>query len=147
MNDLMLGDTGLTDDGLCFGCGPHNPVGLQLAFAWEGDVCVTRWTPSPKHQGWAGRVHGGLLALVLDEVLSRAALERHGLYWVTASLTTRLKRPAPVGHPLRAQAHIVAVRPRLIVCEGDIQTDAGLVVATGQAKLMRAGIGLSGTDP
>ena len=139
MNDVTLGDLRLTDDGLCFGCGPRNPVGLKLTFTWEGDICVTRWTPLPEHQGWADRVHGGLLALVLDEVLSRAALERHGLHWVTASLTTRLKRPAPVGCPLRAQAQIVAVRPRLIVCEGDIQTESdGAVIATGQAKLMRA---------
>ncbi len=138
MNDLSLGGARLTDDGLCFGCGPYNSVGLKLTFAWDGDTCVTRWTPSPEHQGWAGRVHGGLLALVLDEVLSRAALERHGLHWVTAELTTRLKRPAPVGRPLHAQARIAAVRPRLIVCEGDIQTEGGLVIATGQAKLMRA---------
>jgi len=139
MNDLILGDLRLTDDGLCFGCGPHNPVGLKLTFAWDGDTCVTRWTPLPEHQGWADRVHGGLLALVLDEVLSRAALERHGLHWVTAELTTRLKRPAPVGCPLRAQARIVAVRPRLIICEGAIRTESdGAVIATGQAKLMRA---------
>ena len=131
-------DTRLNDDGLCFGCGPRNPVGLKLTFAWEADICITRWTPLPEHQGWADRVHGGLLALVLDEVLSRAALERHGLHWVTAELTTRLKRPARVGQPLRAQARIITVRPRLIVCEGDIQTEAGLVIATGQAKLMRA---------
>lgn len=137
MSDAPLSDPRLTDDGLCFGCGPRSETGLKLTFAWEGDSCVTVWTPRPEHQGWADRVHGGLLALVLDEVLSRAALERHGLRWVTAELTTRLKRPAPVGHPLRAQARIVAVRPRLIVCEGDIQTDTGLVVATGAAKLMR----------
>lgn len=136
-----MSDARLTNDGFCFGCGPCNLSGLRLTFAWEGDACVTCWTPLPEHQGWADRVHGGLLALVLDEVLSRAALERHGLYWVTASLTTRLKRPAAIGHPLHAQARISAVRPRLIVCEGDIRTEAGLVIATGQAKLMRAEAG------
>ena len=133
-----MNDARLTDDGLCFGCGPRNDAGLKLTFCWEGDSCVTLWTPRPEHQGWADRVHGGLLALVLDEVLSRAALERHGLHWVTAELTTRLKGPAPVGRPLRARAHITAVRPRLIVCEGDIRTESGLIVATGSAKLMRA---------
>ena len=138
MNDLALGDPRLADDGFCFGCGPHNPNGLKLTFAWDGDTCLTRWTPLPEHQGWADRVHGGLLALVLDEVLSHAALERHGLHWVTASLTTRLKRPASIGHSLRAQARVITVRPRLIVSEGDIQTESGLLIATGQAKLMRA---------
>jgi len=131
-------DARLTDDGLCFGCGPHNANGLKLAFHWEDDACVTHWNPQQEHQGWADRVHGGLLALVLDEVLSRAALERHGLHWVTAELTTRMKAPAPIGLPLRASARVVAVRPRLIVCEGEICTTAGLIVASGAAKLMRA---------
>jgi len=138
MSDPRLTDSRLTDDGLCFGCGPHNAGGLKLLFHWEGDICVTHWTPERQHQGWADRVHGGLLALVLDEVLSRAALERHGLHWVTAELTTRLKAPAPIGLPLRASARVVAVRPRLIVCEGEIRTPSGSVVASGAAKLMRA---------
>ncbi len=129
----------LQDDGLCFGCGPRNPIGLKLTFAWDGDVYYTRWMPTVEHQGWAGRVHGGLLALVLDEVLSRAALERHGLHWVTAELTTRLKKPVPTGQPLRIEARIVTVRPRLIICEGEVKTENdGVAVATGQAKMMRA---------
>lgn len=129
----------LQDDGLCFGCGPRNTIGLKLTFAWDEDLYYTHWTPSSVHQGWAGRVHGGLLALVLDEVLSRAALERHGRHWVTAELTTRLKQPTPTGQPLRIEARIVTVRPRLIICEGDVRLDAdGRVVASGQAKMMQA---------
>ena len=129
----------LEDDGMCFGCGPRNDVGLRLTFAWDGDTYWTRWTPARPHQGWADRVHGGLLALVLDEALSRAALERHGLHWVTAELTTRLRRPAAIGEVLRVEARIVSVRPRLIVCAGEVRTEAGgLVVASGQAKMMRA---------
>ncbi len=131
-------EPGLVDDGLCFACGPHNPIGLHLAFAWDGDVYGSRWTPLPEHQGWAGRVHGGLLAVVLDEVLSRAALERHGLHWVTAELTTRLRRPAPIGVPLVIEAEIKTARRSLIVSRGEIREETtGTVVATGEAKLMR----------
>ncbi len=128
----------LNDDGLCFGCGPHNPIGLRLTFAWDGDVYGTRWTPAPEHQGWAGIVHGGLLALTLDETLSRAALERHGLHWVTAELNTRLRRSARVGVPLVIEAWVESVRPKLIVVRGEIrEAESGLTVATGEAKMMR----------
>lgn len=128
----------LSDDGLCFGCGPHNPIGLRLTFAWEGDVYGTRWTPAPAHQGWAGIVHGGLLALTLDETLSRAALERHGLHWVTAELNTRLRRSARVGVPLVIEARVESVRSKLIVCRGEIrEAESGRIIATGEAKLMR----------
>lgn len=128
----------LRDDGLCFGCGPNNPIGLRLAFAWDGDTYRTRWTPDARHQGWAGRVHGGLLALVLDETLSRAALDRHGLDWVTAELSTRLRSPAAVGRPLVIEARIESIRRPLIVCVGDVTDEAsGALIAVGQAKLMR----------
>ena len=69
----------LENDHYCFGCGTLNPIGLKLTFKWDGDKYSALWTPQREHQGRAGRVHGGLLALVLDEALSRAALERHGL--------------------------------------------------------------------
>jgi len=128
----------LQDDGLCFGCGANNRIGLHLRFEWDGDTCGSFWTPTPEHQGWADRVHGGLLALVLDEVLSRAVLERHGLHWVTAELTTRLKAPAKIGEMLFIKAQIVSVRPRLILCSGEVRAETGnRLVAMATAKLMR----------
>ena len=128
----------LVDNGLCFGCGVNNTIGLHLTFEWHGDICRTLWTPTREHQGWADRVHGGLLALVLDEALSRAVLDRHGLHWVTAELTTRLKSPAAIGEPLQIEAKIVSVRPRLILCTGEVQSEAGKrIVATGSAKMLR----------
>ena len=131
----------LNDDGFCFGCGPDNPIGLKLTFAWEGDRCIAHWTPLPVHQGWAGRVHGGLLALLLDEALSRVALERHGLHWVTAELTTRLRTPAFTGEALRVEAYATKTASRLILCTGSIETeDTRRIVATGRAKLMRVQI-------
>ncbi len=129
----------LQNDGYCFGCGPQNSVGLHLTFEWSGDVYAALWTPQRAHQGWAGRVHGGLLALVLDEALSRAALERHGLRWVTAELTTRLQAPAVIGEPLQITAWITSVRPRLITCTGEVRAISdNRVIAGGQAKMMRA---------
>ena len=84
-------------------------------------------------------MHGGLLALVLDEALSRAALETHGLYWVTAELTTRLHAPAAIGETLRVTAWVVAARPKLVVCAGEVRTEASRrLIASGSAKMMRA---------
>ena len=94
-------------------------MGLHLTFDWD-------------------RVHGGLLALVLDEVLSRAVLKRHGLHWVTAELTTRLKAPAKIGELLSIKAQIVSVRPRLILCTGEVWAETGnRLVVLAAAKMMR----------
>ncbi len=129
----------LENDQYCFGCGRLNPVGLKLTFEWNGDRYSALWTPQREHQGWASRVHGGLLALVLDEALSRAALEKHGLTWVTAELSTRLKLPAMVGEPLRVTAWVTSVRPRLITCAGEVRTTTdNRLIAGGLAKMMQA---------
>jgi acyl-coenzyme A thioesterase PaaI-like protein len=130
----------LRDDGMCFGCGKHNPIGLHLTFWWEGDTYYTRYTPERVHQGWAGRTHGGMLSLVLDEMLSRSALERHGLDWVTAEMTVRLRKPAPVGRALLIQARVDNVRSKLITTSAEVLDDeSGSILATATAKLMRAG--------
>ena len=129
----------LENDDYCFGCGTRNPIGLKLTFEWDGDTYWALWTPQREHQGWAGRVHGGLLALILDEALSRAALEKHGLSWVTAELTTRLIQPARVGEPLRVTAWITSARPRLIACAGEVRAVSdNRLIASGQAKMMQA---------
>ncbi len=129
----------LRDDGMCFGCGQHNPIGLRLTFDWDGDVYCTEYTPERTHQGWAGRTHGGMLALVLDEVLSRVVLARHGLDWVTVELTTRLLLPAEVGRALYVKGRVESVHSRMIASVGEvIDVESGQIMATGRAKLMRA---------
>jgi acyl-coenzyme A thioesterase PaaI-like protein len=129
----------LVDDAYCFGCGPNNPIGLRLTFEKNeetGDY-TTLYHPVREHQGWVGRVHGGLLALVFDEVLSRVALTTLGLNWVTAELTTRMIRPAPIGSPLLFKARIVSQRSRLVVSSADALDTDGQLIAVATAKLMR----------
>jgi acyl-coenzyme A thioesterase PaaI-like protein len=129
----------LVDDGMCFGCGKENPIGLKLTFEFDGEIYSTRYTPDKTHQGWSNRTHGGMLALVLDEVLTRVVLVQHGLDWFTVELTTRLIRPAPVGEPLEIRGKVEAVRGRLITATGEvIDAKSGQTIATGYAKLMRA---------
>jgi acyl-coenzyme A thioesterase PaaI-like protein len=128
----------LDDNDYCFGCGSRNPIGLQLQFGWDQNIYFTEWTPLPEHQGWEGVVHGGLIATVFDEVLSRAALERHGLKWMTAELNIRLRKPARVGFTLRVCAELTMVRSKLIISKGvATEVATGREIAAGEAKLIR----------
>jgi acyl-coenzyme A thioesterase PaaI-like protein len=130
----------LVDNGYCFGCGQANPIGLRLSFEYDAEAGVysTVYVPLREHQGWSDRVHGGLLALVFDEVLSRVALTTLSLDWVTAELTTRLYRPAMIGKPLRFSAKIVSARSKLVVTSAEAVDEDGTVVASATAKLMKA---------
>ena len=43
----------IKDDGLCFGCGQENPIGLKLDFRWDGATARTEFTPARNYQGWS----------------------------------------------------------------------------------------------
>ncbi len=106
----------LAVDNMCFACGTENPIGLKLDFHFEGEEYVTHFTVKPEHQGWAGRAHGGLLATVLDEVMTRILWEKH-LTTVTGRLEVRYRAPVPVGATLTVRARLTRHRPPLVETE------------------------------
>ena len=126
----------LDDDGWCFACGPDNPHGLQLAdFRWEQDAYVCQFTPRRQHQGWKGLTHGGLIATLLDEVMTRMLWQRDTLA-MTAELAVRYLQPAPVGETLTVRGTVQQRRGKLIAAHAEVVRSDGTIVATAQAKLV-----------
>ena len=122
-------------DDMCFACGRKNPIGLKLQFNFDGDDYVTTFEVRPEHQGWAGIVHGGIVATLLDETMTRMLCDA-GTPVVTADLHVRLKQPVPLGMPLQVRARIRERRKRVIETEAEVVLSDGAVAATGEAKLM-----------
>src|SRR5437764_14749722 len=89
----------LIDDAHCFVCGQSNVQGLQLHWKTEGKRSEAVYYPSPSQQGWAGFVHGGILAAVLDEAITRLAWQNYGGA-VTAEISVRYFNPARIGEKL-----------------------------------------------
>jgi len=125
------------DDG-CFVCGKSNPIGLKLDFVTEGDEYVTYFTPEKQHQGWVGIVHGGLVATVLDEVMTRQ-VHVLGINAVTGEMTIRLKRPARIGHKLRFAAKVGEIKDnsRVILSSARATDEDGTVVAEAAGKIVK----------
>ena len=121
------------NEGFCFGCGINNPIGLKLKFIRDGDSLRTEFTPHEHHQGWPGLLHGGILACLLDEVMSNAAYAT-GNTCLTASITVRQRKPVEVGIPLVITARITRHRKKLIETEGTVCLKDGTVIAEGSAK-------------
>ena len=63
----------------CFGCGGANARGMKLVF--EVDEANQRITGhfrlGPEYQGATGFIHGGIIATVLDEVMSNHQQEKN----------------------------------------------------------------------
>lgn len=104
----------------CFGCGARNAGGLQLEFHRDGDEIWAELTPADGFQGFPGVLHGGVIATMLDETLSRAAVFA-GKWMMTARLEIRYRRPAPVGRPLRVTARPIQVRARMVSARGEVR--------------------------
>ncbi len=67
-----------SDDNLCFGCGPENPMGLRLKFYRAGDQIVTDCTPTKWWNGQPGVVNPGIVyAVLIDSVIWTASAILH----------------------------------------------------------------------
>ncbi|MGD0689530.1 MAG: hypothetical protein ABSA50_07135 [Candidatus Bathyarchaeia archaeon] len=58
-----------SDDNLCFGCGPQNPMGLKLRFFMEGDRVITECIPTKWWSGQPGVVNPGIVYAVLVDLI------------------------------------------------------------------------------
>ena len=121
----------------CFGCGGRNPHGLALVFRGEGDEIVAEYTPDERFQGFPGVLHGGVLATMLDETLSRAAVFA-GKWMMTARLEIRYRRAAPVGQALRVWARPTQIRSRLVSARGAVAlaSDPTIIYAEAEGVFM-----------
>jgi acyl-coenzyme A thioesterase PaaI-like protein len=91
--------------------GPLNPFGLGATHHRDGDEAVCTVTFGPAFEGPPGRVHGGAVALVVDEATATVLpmLSRFGF---TGSVSVRLVAPAPLGVPVEFRSHLVGEEGR-----------------------------------
>lgn len=83
------------------------------------------------HAGSPGRAYGGVLALVLDEVLG-VSVRAAGASGMTVSLTVNLRGAAPLGTPVDITARFIGADGRKSYASGEIRAGDALVAeATG----------------
>ncbi len=129
---------------MCFICGLENPAGLRLRFFDDGKDQVTcDFTVMPKHQSYPGRVHGGVIAAILDEAGGRtAAIGDHNRFFVTASLQVRYRQPVPVEVPLRAVGKLRKLFGRRATAHSEIRSLQGEVLAEAELVLIESLTGM-----
>lgn len=83
--------------------GPLNPLAppIDISVRSDGTACC-EFTLSAVYEGPPGFVHGGVSAMVLDQLLGVAAAA-NGTPGMTATLDLRYRRPTPYGVPLIAE--------------------------------------------
>jgi len=125
---------------MCFVCGRENPVGLHIQF-YEDHVAQQVVVPlviPDAYQGYPGVAHGGVLAAILDEISGRALMmaRAEDLFWVTAKLEVRYRKPTPTGVPLTAVGWVERQRTRSAEVAGEIRLPDGTVTAEVRAVVV-----------
>ena len=82
-------------------------------------------------EGHPGYLHGGIIATLLDETMSKAVRAR-GLAAMTRQLEIDYLRPVPSGTPLRIEGHVVRSEGRKHWIEARILNSGGTALARGQ---------------
>ena len=112
----------------CFGCAPCNPFGVKMEFFEDGDDIVSFWSPTPNFQGWIDTLHGGVQALLLDEICGWTVARKLQTAGVTSSLETRYLHPISTTEPsITIRARITAQRRNIVTMEATIANAAGEV--------------------
>lgn len=90
----------------CFVCGSGNPEGLGLHVFKDGTDAVATFTPKPTHQGYPDRLHGGIVGLLVDEMLVYAGAP-HGAWGMTAKVRYWVRRPIPLDATLSLRGRLI----------------------------------------
>jgi len=80
--------------------GRLSPLAPPIALRFEDGKAIGEVTFGKPYEGPPGCVHGGVLALAFDQVLSMGNLCQ-GIAGPTATLQLRFRRPTPLGVPVR----------------------------------------------
>lgn len=118
------------DDGRCFFCGNRNPHGFSLRFRNAGEWAEAEVVVPWYFQGFAGVVHGGVVAALLDEVMSHS-VKYAGISAVTGTLEVRYLKPCPTERILTLRGRVERQEGRVVEAFGEILYD-GEKVAEGR---------------
>lgn len=143
----------------CFVCGVENGAGLGVAFyevpGPDGGLEVeARFTARSGHQGYPGRMHGGLVSGVLDETIGRAVnagapTGTETAWGVAVELSVRFLKPVPLDVELTARGRITRDRRRLFEGTGELLLPDGTVAVTAHGRYARLDLDeiSQGVDP
>lgn len=128
---------------MCFVCGLQNGFGLKSRFyELESGELMAIFQPAQEHQGYPGRLHGGLGATILDETIGRAIMlqESDNIWGVTVDFSMRLRKPVPINKEVRVVARLEKNSKRFFEGKGEIILEDGSVAIEATGRYLKMDI-------
>jgi len=130
----------------CFVCGDENEIGLHVKFYSENGKVKAEYVASDKFQGYKEILHGGIISVLLDEVMIKAVLAK-GILAVTAEIFVEFKQPVRTGEKLFLEGEIVSARGgsayggedkgKIFLTQGKVTKADNTLVALGSGKYVK----------
>lgn len=112
----------------CFGCAPDNAAGAHMEFYEDGEEVVSIWKPRPEYQGWIDTLHGGIQAVLLDEICAWVILRKLQTTGVTSKMETRYRKAVcTCDSHVVLRASIREVKRNLVLVDAKLYNEAGEV--------------------
>ena len=122
----------------CLFCGKKNLYSLELGFQPESENGVrAHFRPHTGFQGYAGIMHGGAVAGVLDAAMTHCLFHAE-VKAMTADLHVRYAKPVPCGMEYDVRAWILSSDPPLYCLRAEISDDRE-VLAWAEGKFLKEG--------
>jgi acyl-coenzyme A thioesterase PaaI-like protein len=116
--------------------GPLNAIAPPVVLRFDGDRMRGEMTIGAAYAGPPGTVHGGVVAMIFDELLGSVNVS-HGLGAFTGTLTVRYERPTPLDRTVQLESWIERVEGRKIFTKGTISSD-GTITARADGLFITA---------
>lgn len=127
-----------TNSKMCIICGLENELGLKADFYNMEDGSVGAiFTFKPHHQSYPGRVHGGMISALLDELAGRAIwVTNPELFGVTATMTVKFRKPVPYDTKLFGRGEIIKRNGRLFTATAKLTDENKTLLAEVEGTYM-----------
>lgn len=133
----------------CYGCGPENPLGLQIKSHWDGEESVCTYMPRPEQcAGPTQYLYGGTIASIIDCHCVCTAIayqyESDGqqigagppIWCVTGKLSVSYLAPTPIDQPVELRASVVKASGRKMTVRCTLFSE-GTATAEGEVIAIR----------
>jgi len=124
-------------DNPCFGCGGANPRGMKLTFEQDdaGQRIHGRFRLGAEYCGGPGFIHGGIIAVLLDEAMGKVSRFRQ-VRAVTAELVIEYLKFVGVDEDLIVEAREMERNGRVLQRTGEIRNAGGELLARGRGRFV-----------
>ncbi len=116
------------EDFYCIGCSPHNKTGLNLHFYDVGSELITHWVPENKYMGYKNVLHGGMQALLVDEIAAWVVYTKCETVGVTSEMNIKYHKPVHItSREIKISGKLVGFDENLAIVECSITNSSGAI--------------------